>query len=201
MVLEATTSPPIPVAHAVLRAGEALGSVWVLFRDAPWGGALALRAFDDLPDEAARGAIAGELGLDRALIFEARTVPDAIAGPLRDFAAGRPVDLASVPVEITGTPFQRAIYAALRRVPRGRVRTYAGLAADAGRPRAMRAVGQAMARNPLPLVVPCHRVVAHDHGIGGYTGGVARKRALLELEGVRVDAGRVIPGQLELLGR
>lgn len=183
----------------MLDAGHALGRVWVLFRDAPGGGALALRAWNEVPDAAALEAIAGALGVGSPRL--AAAVPEAIAGPLCAFAEGAPVDLASVPVELTGSPFQVAIYAALRRVPRGRVRTYAGLASDAGRPRAMRAVGQAMAHNPLPLVVPCHRVVGHENALGGYTGGVDKKRILLALEGVVVDGDRVIPGQLELLGR
>jgi methylated-DNA-[protein]-cysteine S-methyltransferase len=65
----------------------------------------------------------------------------------------------------------------------------------------MRAVGQAMAKNPLPLVVPCHRVIADHARLGGYTGGTDRKRALLALEGVEVDGDTVRPGQLELLDR
>ncbi len=183
----------------MLDAGGALGRVWVLFRDAPGGGALALRAFGEVPEAVAVETLAHALGVGAPRVADA--VPEHIAAPLRAFARGEPVDLVDVPVELTGSPFQVAIYAALRRVLRGRVRTYAGLAADAGRPRAMRAVGQAMAHNPLPLVVPCHRVVGHQNALGGYTGGVDKKRLLLGLEGVGLDGDRVIPGQLELLGR
>ncbi len=88
-----------------------------------------------------------------------------------------------------GTPFQRACWEACRRIPRGETRTYAWLAEMAGSPGAVRAAGQAMRRNPLPVVVPCHRVVAAG-GIGGYAGesgaasGMLRiKRFLLALEG------------------
>lgn len=183
----------------MLDAGGALGRVWVLFRDVLGGGALALRAWNDVPSDADALRIARAAGVSGAQAVD--RVPEHIAAPVRAFAAGEPVDLATVAVELTGSPFQIAIYEALRRVPRGRVRTYAGLSSDAGRPRAMRAVGQAMAKNPLPLLVPCHRVVAHENALGGYTGGVDRKRVLLALEGVRVDKGHVIPGQLELLGR
>jgi methylated-DNA-[protein]-cysteine S-methyltransferase len=117
---------------------------------------------------------------------------------LAAFARGEAVDVASVPVHLAGPPFFRKVWAQLRGVPRGQVCTYAHLARAARSARAVRAVGQAMARNPLPLVVPCHRVVA-DHGrLGGYTGGTARKRALLSLEGVDVDGEVVRPGQLEL---
>jgi methylated-DNA-[protein]-cysteine S-methyltransferase len=109
------------------------------------------------------------------------------------------VDPATLPVRIGGTRFQVRVWRALRRVPRGRVRTYAGLAKDAGSPRGMRAVGMAMSANPLAIVVPCHRVVGAGHKLGGYSGGLDRKRHLLELEGVVVEGDEVLPGQLELL--
>lgn len=89
-----------------------------------------------------------------------------------------------------GTPFQRACWDACRGIPRGETRTYAWLAAKAGSPGAVRAAGQAMRRNPLPVVVPCHRVVSSDGGIGGYGGdsgpdaaNVRIKRFLLDVEG------------------
>ncbi len=75
----------------------------------------------------------------------------------------------------------------LARVPQGQVTTYAELAGRAGRPRAARAVGMVMNRNPIPIVLPCHRVVGSTGNLVGYAGGVERKRALLELEGA-VDA-------------
>ena len=126
-------------------------------------------------------------------------VPGCFAELLRAFDRGAPVDPATLAVDLRGTDFQNRVWSALRAVPRGQVRSYAGLAADAGAPRAMRAVGTAMSRNPLPIVVPCHRVVAQGARIGGYTGGLERKRVLLALEGVRVEGERVLPGQLDLL--
>jgi len=126
-------------------------------------------------------------------------VPRALAAPFEAFDASEPIDLAEVPVVLRGPPFFVEVWSALRRVKRGQVRTYGALARDAGSPRATRAVGTAMARNPLPLVVPCHRVIADGARIGGYTGGLPRKLALLALEGVRVDGDRVLAGQLELL--
>jgi methylated-DNA-[protein]-cysteine S-methyltransferase len=93
-----------------------------------------------------------------------------------------------------GTPFQRACWDACRRIPRGETRTYAWLAAKAGSPDAVRAAGQAMRRNPLPVVVPCHRVVSSGGGIGGYAGdtgpdaaNVRVKRFLLDVEGAAPD--------------
>jgi methylated-DNA-[protein]-cysteine S-methyltransferase len=78
------------------------------------------------------------------------------------------------------------------RIPRGRVMSYGGLAGRIGHPRAARAVGTALARNPFPLIIPCHRTIQADGTLGGFGGGLKMKRALLEMEGVAFDrAGRV----------
>jgi methylated-DNA-[protein]-cysteine S-methyltransferase len=87
-----------------------------------------------------------------------------------------PVDLASIP------PFQRLVLAELARVPYGETATYGGLAGKIGKPRAARAVGGALNRNPVPIVLPCHRVVGAGGKLVGYAGGLERKRALLALE-------------------
>lgn len=88
---------------------------------------------------------------------------------------------------LVGAPFRRAVLETLHReVERGEVVTYRELATAAGRPAATRATGTACARNPVPIVVPCHRVVPSGGGLGGYGGGPERKRALLTLEGVSV---------------
>ncbi|MDD5669458.1 MAG: MGMT family protein [Candidatus Omnitrophica bacterium] len=78
--------------------------------------------------------------------------------------------------------FAAKVYSAVLNIPLGEVRTYAWVADTIGNPRAARAVGQALKYNPYPLIIPCHRVVCNDHTIGGYSGGVKKKRALLELE-------------------
>jgi methylated-DNA-[protein]-cysteine S-methyltransferase len=80
--------------------------------------------------------------------------------------------------------FQRAVLEELARVPYGATSTYGALAAAIEQPRAARAVGGALNRNPIPVVLPCHRVVGADGRLVGYGGGLDRKRALLELEGV-----------------
>ena len=80
------------------------------------------------------------------------------------------------------SPFLRAVWQATRDIPRGQTCSYGELAARVGRPGAARAVGQAMAHNPWPIVVPCHRVVASDGGLGGYGGGLDMKKRLLSLE-------------------
>ena len=82
--------------------------------------------------------------------------------------------------------FSARVWKHLRKIPRGRVRTYGAVAKALRSPSAARAVGQACGRNPLPLIVPCHRVVRADLALGGFTGGVELKRRLLELEGARI---------------
>jgi len=128
-------------------------------------------------------------------------VPDPYRSVLLAFAAGENVDPVQLPVDLRGTDFQVRVWNALRNIPRGSVRSYAGIAADVGSPRGMRAVGMANGVNPVAIVVPCHRVVETGLRLGGYSGGLAMKRILLALEGVIVHAGKVIPGQLELWDR
>jgi methylated-DNA-[protein]-cysteine S-methyltransferase len=91
--------------------------------------------------------------------------------------------------------FQRRVLLAESGIPRGRVSTYGRIAAHLNVPGGARAVGGALGRNPFPIVVPCHRAVRSDGGLGGYRGGLAMKRALLEMEGVEISpAGKVLTG-------
>lgn len=86
-------------------------------------------------------------------------------------------------IDLAGaTEFDRLCWSAARSIPYGEVRTYSWLAKRAGRPNAWRAAGNAMARNRLPIVVPCHRVVASDGGLGGFSGGLGMKKLLLSVE-------------------
>lgn len=87
-----------------------------------------------------------------------------------------------VPVELAGTPFQRAVWSALQRIPYGETRSYREVAAEIGQPMAARAVGQANRANPVAVIVPCHRVIASGGSLGGYASGLELKRFLLELE-------------------
>ena len=99
--------------------------------------------------------------------------------------AGRPVDLSRVPLDLgLVPPFSRRVLSEARSIPAGRTETYGSLAAMVGRPGAARAVGQAMARNPVPLLVPCHRVVGAWGCLGGFSGagGVVTKQRLLDIE-------------------
>ena len=136
-----------------------------------------------LPAESREAALAscverGEVGRPEALLEE-------VIGDLLRYFAGERVDLGRHPVDLSEhPPFRRRALLAAREIPYGEVRPYAWVAAGAGKPGAARAAGQAMARNPLPLVVPCHRVVGSGGGLGGFGGGLDMKRRLLELEGI-----------------
>ncbi len=106
---------------------------------------------------------------------------DRAARQLAEFLAGRRVDF-DLPLHRTGTPFQRAVLDEVRRIPWGATRSYGEIAAAVGRPRASRAVGAANGANPLPFVIPCHRVVGSAGRLTGYGGGLDLKRWLLTLE-------------------
>ncbi|HET7490181.1 MAG TPA: methylated-DNA--[protein]-cysteine S-methyltransferase [Acidimicrobiales bacterium] len=109
---------------------------------------------------------------------------DEVADALRAYFDGALDAVEEMDVDLSGrTPFSVAVLGALRRVPAKSLTSYGRLAAAAGRPGAGRAVGQAVGANPVPIVVPCHRVVAGDGSIGGFSGGLDTKRWLLAHEG------------------
>lgn len=108
-------------------------------------------------------------------------VSDLAASQLREYFAGSRKTF-DFPCELRGTSFQLAVWEALRRIPYGQTRTYGQIAAAIGRPKASRAVGMACHRNPLWIVVPCHRVVGSSGALTGYAGGLSMKRMLLDME-------------------
>lgn len=102
---------------------------------------------------------------------------------LRRYCAGEQKEL-DFPLDLSaGTPFQRRVWEATRAIPYGRTASYGELAWEVGCPKGARAIGQAMGSNPLPLFVPCHRVIASDGRLRGFGGGLPLKRRLLDLEG------------------
>lgn len=167
--------------HVLERTGDRygvvetdLGPVWVSF--SPRGVTMVRLGTDDAAFERAHEQRLGR----RALRDE---VPARYAHAVRQAAAGDQeikvqLDLADLSL------FERESLLALRRIPRGEVRPYAWLAQAAGHPRAVRAVGNTLARNPVPLLLPCHRVIPTSGGVGRYIFGEAAKRALLQREGV-----------------
>jgi AraC family transcriptional regulator of adaptative response/methylated-DNA-[protein]-cysteine methyltransferase len=98
-----------------------------------------------------------------------------------DYLYGK-VETIDVPLDVSGSRFQRRVWAALRKIPRGETRSYSDVAREIGVPRGARAVAQACAANPVPVVTPCHRVIEKSGRLGGYARGVWRKRQLLRLE-------------------
>jgi len=154
------------------------------------------------------GLVQGDAGLLRVLLPEkkresverrlraacpgARCSREPFAALINDFEryfAGIPVDFTARLDLSAATGFQKKVWSTAAAIPYGRVRTYGWIAGRIGMPRASRAVGTALGRNPLPIIIPCHRVLREDGGLGGFSApqGVALKRKLLRLEGVRVS--------------
>lgn len=154
------------------------------FADAPVGRGLTLRLF---------AADAGLLAIEFEGGTGPQTRPPAVrndanfllveaARQLREYFAGR-LRQFDLPLDPRGTPFQRRVWCEVATIPYGRTRSYSEIAEALGTPRAVRAVGAANGANPLPIVIPCHRVIGASGKLVGYGGGLALKRRLLELEG------------------
>ena len=121
---------------------------------------------------------------------------EQVIAEIRRYLAGERVDFASIAIDLADVgEFRRAVYEAARAVGWGQTASYGELARRIGFPWGARAVGQALARNPVPLVVPCHRILTHDRRIGGFSayGGTLTKQRLLILEGVQVGTP-LLPG-------
>jgi methylated-DNA-[protein]-cysteine S-methyltransferase len=182
-----TVPTNIDLAFRERAAAEALLDVAYDLTDSPIGPLLVAAtgqgvcriSFDPDPDEElerlAREHGARVLRSSRPLEQPRRELDEYFEGRRREFDL--PVDLRALPA------FQQLVLAELQRVPYGQVDTYGGLAARIGKPRAARAVGGALNRNPVPIVVPCHRIVGSTGNLVGYAGGLERKELLLGLEG------------------
>ncbi len=130
--------------------------------------------------------VAVEAWLDR-VIGTAEIVDDEHAhedtiGQLKEYFAGKRRDF-DLELDVRGTAFQQRVWEAVRAVPYGQTRSYKDVATAVGQPKAVRAVGAANGANPLPLVIPCHRIIGSSGGLHGYGGGLDVKARLLELEG------------------
>ena len=128
---------------------------------------------NDRPRRVPIGPVAGDAGGNDHLRRTAAQLRGYFAGRLREF---------DVPLDLRGTEFQLAVWAALAAIPFGETRTYGAIAGAIGRPKASRAVGAANGRNPVSIIVPCHRVVGANNGLTSFAGGLATKRRLLALE-------------------
>lgn len=159
-------------------------------------------------------ALPGETD-ERTLARLLRRCPDAVETPPEGVAAqavaaiqgllsGQPADLASIPIDLDAVPaFDRSVYQALRSIPPGTTITYGVLAEQAGASGAARAVGAAMGRNPIPIIIPCHRVLASSGRSGGFSapGGVATKLRILRIEQARRGSEPLLFGDLPLAVR
>ena len=180
------------VARPAARIGMIESSVGRLFVAESDRGLLGVHYSDTGDDTAMIDAIRQKFDL-REDTEAARRILDEIERALtgdNDAVAHRRIDYSLVT-----SPFQRRAFARLRQVPAGGVVTYHALAAAIGAPSGQRAVGNAMATNPLPIFVPCHRVIKSDGSIGNYGGGVERKLKLLRAEGFRIDKGNRVPSE------
>lgn len=144
-----------------------------------WDGRLCTLTFDaDAPST--RKHLLARFGTD---VFPAHRDAGGIPSRLRAYFRGDLEALDTVEVDLAGTPFQERVWAELRKIRPGTTRAYADVAAAVGEPKALRAVGMAAALNPAVIVVPCHRVLARDGSLHGFSGGIERKRWLLVHEG------------------
>jgi methylated-DNA-[protein]-cysteine S-methyltransferase len=152
-----------------------------------------LRAIDWADYEARmRGLLRRHYGGGGFTLEEGRA-PQDVACAIEQYFAGDLTSLDALRVKTAGTAFQRKVWDALRKIPCGKTVSYAGLAAQIGQPRAVRAVGLANGANPVSVVVPCHRVIGSNGSLTGYGGGIHRKGWLLEHEsgkGSKDSAGK-----------
>lgn len=164
------------------RHSSALGRLLLVGERGPAGRTVLAGCY--LPDQRRTPAVDPAWEQDEAAFAEITAAIDA-------HLAGEAAASTLLPIAPRGgTPFQRRVWEALGSVPAGSTVTYGELARRVGRPGAARAVGSAVARNPVAIVVPCHRVVGAGGSLGGYAGGLAAKRRLLAIERATTAAGR-----------
>ncbi|MFN3975086.1 MAG: methylated-DNA--[protein]-cysteine S-methyltransferase [Dehalococcoidia bacterium] len=188
-VTSTRASPATPVSYEAWESP--LGKVLVAF----WKGGVVRLALD-VSEEAFVEAVLRQCGATpragRLPLRLRRVVEVGLAG-WAGHGSNRPPSLNVAWLGVP--PFQQRVLEVVTGIPWGQVRTYAWVAKEVGRPRAVRAVAQALAHNPVPLFIPCHRVVARDGSLQGYSMGVERKASLLKAEGVRVEDLPSLVGQ------
>jgi methylated-DNA-[protein]-cysteine S-methyltransferase len=170
------------IAIETARVGTPIGRLVLAARD----GQLVALHFGDRPDTLARD-------LERRFgpcVLENRPDPAGAVTRLRAYFAGDLRAIDAIPADPGGTPFQRRVWDELRRIPVGTTVSYSELARRVGVPGTVRAVGTANGRNPVAVVIPCHRVIGADGSLTGYGGGLDRKQWLLAHEGAATPRGQ-----------
>ena len=168
-----TADHPIPKRHVYKRVRSPVGTLTLVATDQ---GLAAILWEDDRPGRV-RLTLQAEAP-DHPVLVEAER-------QLEQYFAGRRTRFA-LPLDLSGTPFQRKVWSALLTIPFGETRSYAQIARQIGNPGAARAVGAAVGRNPVSVVAPCHRVVGSSGALTGFAGGLEAKAQLLALEGAGV---------------
>ena len=118
----------------------------------------------------------------------ARAHLDKAAKALTRYFEGKQKDFSGLTLDAAGTAFQRSVWTALARIPFGETRSYADIAREIGNPKGVRAVGLANGKNPIPIIVPCHRVIGANGALTGFGGGLPTKKWLLEFEGIETPS-------------
>lgn len=172
------TSPPLSL--TLERIASPVGEVLLMSDDA---GRVRVLDFEDYAERMAR-LLRLHYGPGGWAVREA-TAPTAGRRALEAYFAGDLAAIEGLETATAGTAFQRQVWTALRTIPAGATTTYGALAAQIGRPKAVRATGLANGANPIGIIVPCHRVVGADGSLTGYGGGLGRKAWLLRHEGAR----------------
>jgi O-6-methylguanine DNA methyltransferase len=137
---------------------------------------LILAGKDDISRSGLKGSTPDSSSLPEETLQKWR---NQLAQALEKYFAGEPVSFQDLPLDLQGSPFHLQVWRELRKVPPGETVSYQELARRLGKPKAARAVGQACGANPIPLIVPCHRVIAANGKLGGFSSGLERKRWLL----------------------
>lgn len=172
-----TGTPSIQETVAVGEAATPLGS----FRAAFTARGLACLTF---PSDSSDGVEAWiRARAPRSRVVHDRSAMNTLSTQLTAYFEGSLLRF-SIALDLRGTPFQLEVWQALQEIPYGEVRSYGDIARSIGRPRAVRAVGMANHDNPVPIIVPCHRVIGSNRTLTGYGGGLELKERLLQLEGV-----------------
>jgi methylated-DNA-[protein]-cysteine S-methyltransferase len=185
--MDIISMPKPSLTFALSRMKTPIGLALVATDDC---GALRVFDWDDCKDRMQRGLARIYRAEGGVRLSESRGAAWPVRERLEAFFAGDLTAIDDIPVESAGTPFQRKVWKALRKVPVGKTWTYSQLAARIGHPEAVRAVGAANGLNPISVVVPCHRLIGSNGSLTGYGGGLHRKEWLLRHEGVQVKASK-----------